>query len=75
MRARPLQRAASAPLCQLQLRAGSRAAGVSRVTATSLHELGWVEIVARQTAPALDTLVVMKSTRLKVLIELQTLEH
>lgn len=70
-----LQRAAFARLCRLQLRAGSRGAGVSRVTATSLHELGWVEIVANQTVPTLDTLGVMKSTRLKVLIELQSLER
>lgn len=47
-------------------RIGARGAGISRVTATNPQELGWVEIVANRAPPGLDTLVVMKSTRLKV---------
>ena len=47
----------------------SRAVGTggagARVTASSPHELGWVEIVASRAPPVLDTLAVMKSTALK----------
>lgn len=48
---------------------GTDGAG-ARVTASDPHELRWVEIVASRAPPVLDTLVVMKSTRLKVLTEL-----
>lgn len=45
--------------------------GISRVTATSACELGWVEVVASRALPVLDILVVMISTGRKVLTELQ----
>lgn len=64
------KRTALCPLCRLQPRFDTRGAGVSRLTATSPQELEWVDIVASRAPPAPDTLVVMKSTRLKVLTEL-----
>ena len=44
--------------------------GVPLTNTVACYELRWVEIVASRAPPVLDTLVVMKSTRLKVLTEL-----